>query len=89
MLLVCGLANAADAVEILSVGLLGPAAEHDLQLTSKLEGALNASIFMGMFLGGISWGYLSDTFGKADGHNLSAHSTLDALTLIDTVDNDR
>ena len=32
VLLVCGLANAADAVEILSVGLLGAAAMDDLQV---------------------------------------------------------
>ena len=47
---VCGLANAADAVEILSVGLLGTAAERDLNLTPQRAGALNACIFMGMFL---------------------------------------
>ena len=32
VLLVCGLANAADAVEILSVGLLGAAAQDDLNV---------------------------------------------------------
>ncbi len=50
LLAVCGLANAADAVEILSVGLLGTAAEAELQLTPKRTGALNACIFVGMFL---------------------------------------
>lgn len=47
---ICGLANAADAVEILSVGLLGAAAERDLNLTPTRTGALNACIFVGMFL---------------------------------------
>jgi VNT family MFS transporter (synaptic vesicle glycoprotein 2) len=34
MLLICGLANAADAVEILFVGLLGTAAQEDLQVSA-------------------------------------------------------
>ncbi len=50
VLFVCGLANAADAVEILSVGLLGTAAETELNLTPQRTGALNACIFVGMFL---------------------------------------
>ncbi|GIL82870.1 hypothetical protein Vretimale_8369 [Volvox reticuliferus] len=61
---VCGLANAADAVEILSVGLLGTAAEHDLNLTPKRTGALDACIFVGMFLGGLSWGFIGDVIGR-------------------------
>lgn len=52
VLIVCGLANAADAVEILSVGLIGTAAEQDLNLTPQRTGALNACIFVGMFLVG-------------------------------------
>ncbi|GLC41648.1 hypothetical protein PLESTB_000693100 [Pleodorina starrii] len=64
VLCVCGLANAADAVEILSVGLLGAAAEQDLNLTDKRTGALNACIFVGMFLGGLSWGLLGDVVGR-------------------------
>lgn len=64
LMAVLGLANAADAVEILSVGLLGTAAEKDLHLTPERVGALNACIFAGMFLGGILWGMLGDAFGR-------------------------
>ena len=64
LLAILGLANAADAVEILSVGLLGTAAEKDLHLTPERVGALNACIFAGMFLGGILWGLLGDAFGE-------------------------
>eukprot|EP00798_Chlamydomonas_sp_ICE-L_P025298 gene25298-10952_t len=38
VLLTCGLANAADAVEILSVGLLSTAAKDELRLTDKRAG---------------------------------------------------
>ncbi|KAG2490792.1 hypothetical protein HYH03_010714 [Edaphochlamys debaryana] len=61
---ICGIANAADAVEILSIGLVGTAAEDDLNLTSQRAGALNACIFAGMFLGGLCWGMLGDAVGR-------------------------
>ncbi|KAG2434782.1 hypothetical protein HXX76_007667 [Chlamydomonas incerta] len=64
VLFVCGLANAADAVEILSVGLLGTAAESELNLTAQRTGALNACIFVGMFLGGLLWGLIGDVVGR-------------------------
>ncbi|KAG2434884.1 hypothetical protein HYH02_012084 [Chlamydomonas schloesseri] len=64
VLFVCGLANAADAVEILSVGLLGTAAETELNLTPQRTGALNACIFVGMFLGGLLWGLIGDVVGR-------------------------
>lgn len=63
VVLTCGLANAADAVEIMSVGLLGTAAEQELQLTPGRVGVLNACIFIGMLLGGLGWGILGDTIG--------------------------
>lgn len=63
LLVVLGIANAADAVEIMSVGLLGTAAEEELELTPQRVGALNACIFVGMFLGGIIWGILGDSIG--------------------------
>ncbi|EFJ41242.1 hypothetical protein VOLCADRAFT_68484, partial [Volvox carteri f. nagariensis] len=74
VLSVCGLANAADAVEILSVGLLGTAAEQELQLTAHRTGALNACIFVGMFLGGLGWGFIGDVIGRK-------HSLLVALAV--------
>ncbi len=64
VLLICGLANAADAVEIMSVGLLGTGAEKDLGLTPERMGILNACIFLGMLLGGLIWGILGDRIGE-------------------------
>ncbi|KAI4873090.1 hypothetical protein NFI96_018779 [Prochilodus magdalenae] len=64
LLLVCGWANASDAVEILCVSFLLPTARCDLQLSSADMGLLTASIFLGMMLGGYMWGNLADQRGR-------------------------
>lgn len=64
LLLVCGWANASDAVEILCVSFLLPTASCDLHLTSSDKGILTASIFLGMMVGGYLWGYLADQRGR-------------------------
>jgi MFS transporter, VNT family, synaptic vesicle glycoprotein 2 len=47
MLLLCGFANASDAIEILCVSFILPAAECDLDLSSQQKGYLNAITFFG------------------------------------------
>ncbi|XP_051545165.1 synaptic vesicle glycoprotein 2B-like isoform X2 [Myxocyprinus asiaticus] len=64
LLVVCGWANASDAVEILCVSFLLPTARCDLQLSSGDMGVLTASIFLGMMVGGYFWGYLADRRGR-------------------------
>jgi VNT family MFS transporter (synaptic vesicle glycoprotein 2) len=49
VLLICGLANASDAVEILCVSFILPAAECDLNLSSNDKGYLSACLFLGRF----------------------------------------
>ncbi len=49
MLIVCGWANASDAIEVLCVSFLLPAAECDLKLTASDKGWLSAVVFLGMF----------------------------------------
>ena len=61
---VCGLGNAADAVEIMAVSLLLPAAEEDLGLDSHSKAWLASAIFVGMLLGGMLWGVFSDEYGR-------------------------
>ena len=63
-MLVCGWANASDAVEILCISFLLPSAECDLQLTPARKGWLSAILFVGMMLGGYVWGSLGDTIGR-------------------------
>ncbi|XP_049429522.1 synaptic vesicle glycoprotein 2B [Epinephelus fuscoguttatus] len=64
LLVVCGWANASDAVEILCVSFLLPTARCDLLLSSSDMGLLTASIFLGMMVGGYMWGYLADQRGR-------------------------
>ncbi|AWP08048.1 putative synaptic vesicle glycoprotein 2B-like isoform 2 [Scophthalmus maximus] len=64
LLVVCGWANASDAVEVLCVSFLLPTARCDLLLTSSDMGLLTASIFLGMMVGGYVWGYLADQRGR-------------------------
>ena len=47
MLLVCGWANASDAIELLCISFLLPSAECDLKLTTSDKGWLSATAFIG------------------------------------------
>ena len=64
LLIVCGGANAADAVEILAVSFILPAAQDDLHLSGLQKGWLAGMIFAGMMIGGWVWGALSDRYGR-------------------------
>ncbi|KAL4622781.1 synaptic vesicle glycoprotein 2C-like [Arapaima gigas] len=64
LLVVCGWANASDAVEILCVSFLLPTARCDLGLSSRDMGVLSASVFLGMMVGGYLWGFLADRRGR-------------------------
>jgi hypothetical protein len=64
LLLVCGWANASDAVEILCVSFILPSADCDLDLTPLMKGVLTAIIFFGMMIGGYMWGCLGDSLGR-------------------------
>ena len=51
LLIVVGLATAADAVEIFGISFVLPIAEYDLDLTTADKGWLDASIFIGKYYG--------------------------------------
>ena len=61
---VCGLANAADAVEVLATGFLLPTAGAELRLGAAAKGALQASVFVGMLLGALLGGAMADARGR-------------------------
>eukprot|EP00898_Chlorokybus_atmophyticus_P007919 jgi/Chlat1/8128/Chrsp75S07560 len=67
MLWICGLGNAADAVEILTVSFILPGAQSDLHLSYSDMGWLTASIFFGMLIGSWIWGFVSDLLGRRYG----------------------
>ncbi|XP_014669036.1 PREDICTED: synaptic vesicle glycoprotein 2C-like [Priapulus caudatus] len=64
LLLVMGWTNCGDAVEVLCVSFLLPSAECELRLTSQDKGWLNASIFLGMMIGGYVWAVFADMNGR-------------------------
>ncbi|GCC33573.1 hypothetical protein chiPu_0012043 [Chiloscyllium punctatum] len=64
LLVICGWANASDAVEILCVSFLLPTARCDLYLSTADMGWLTASVFLGMMVGGYMWGVLADLKGR-------------------------
>lgn len=59
-----GFANASDAIEILCISILLPAAQCDLHMTSVDKGLLVALVFVGMMIGGYVWGCLGDIYGR-------------------------
>ncbi|XP_076079879.1 synaptic vesicle glycoprotein 2C-like isoform X2 [Mytilus galloprovincialis] len=64
VLALCGWAVSSDAIEVLSVSFLLPAASCDLDIGSSDKGWLNAIVFIGMLLGGYFWGSLADHQGR-------------------------
>ena len=50
ILIIGGLANASDAIEILCISILLPAAQCDLEMTSIDKGWLNAMLMIGEFI---------------------------------------
>lgn len=64
LIIIGGFANASDAIEILCVSILMPAAQCDLQMTSSDKGWLSAIVFLGMMVGGYTWGCLGDIYGR-------------------------
>jgi len=59
-----GWANASDAVELLCVSSLLPAAECDLNMSPQQKGYLSSSAFVGLMIGGYIWGGLGDAVGR-------------------------
>ena len=63
LLLLCGWANAADAIEILAASFIMISAT-DLNLSDADKGWIAAMVFLGMLGGGWLWGTLADRLGR-------------------------
>ncbi|XP_037092099.1 synaptic vesicle glycoprotein 2B-like [Pollicipes pollicipes] len=64
LFLVLGLSLAADTIELFVVAYVIPSAEVELCMTSIQKGWLGAITFVGMMIGAIIWGVLSDAMGR-------------------------
>lgn len=67
LLWICGLGWAADAMEIMLVSFALPSMAADWSLSATEKGMLATAIFVGMFLGAIFWGRISDKIGRKFG----------------------
>lgn len=64
LLLICGLAWAADAMQVLIISFALPAISQEWDLSSAQKGVLSTAIFLGMVAGAWLWGRLSDLIGR-------------------------
>ncbi|MBN1372236.1 MAG: MFS transporter [Anaerolineaceae bacterium] len=64
---ICGLGWAADAMEVLLIAYVLPAAGTEWGLTNAQKGLLGTAIFLGMLAGAWFWGRLSDLVGRKAG----------------------
>jgi putative MFS transporter len=64
LLAICGLAWAADGMQVLIISFALPAISQEWQLTGAQKGLLGTAIFLGMLAGAWVWGRLSDLIGR-------------------------
>jgi MFS transporter, putative metabolite:H+ symporter len=67
LMLICGFGWAADAMEVLLIAFALPAIAEEWGLTNAQRGLLGTSIFLGMLVGALVWGRLSDLIGRKTG----------------------
>lgn len=76
-----GLGNGADAAEVVCLGFI--MADMDDELSQNEKGLLSSAVFMGMLVGGLFWGSLSDILGRKYMYQWSlAISSLGDLTSV-------
>lgn len=64
LMILCGLGWAADAMEVLLISFALPVIAAEWNLAPAQTGLLGTAIFLGMLVGAVVWGRLSDIFGR-------------------------
>ncbi|GBG65505.1 hypothetical protein CBR_g51099 [Chara braunii] len=72
MLFYSGLAWVGDAMEMLLLSFVGPAAKCEWNLNGTMEGAVTSTVFVGMLFGAYVWGAVSDVKGRRAGFFMTA-----------------
>ncbi len=67
LMLLCGISWAADAMEVLIIAFVLPAAGKEWGMTIAQMGLLGTAVFIGMLIGAFVWGRLSDIWGRKVG----------------------
>ncbi|KAI0229217.1 hypothetical protein L0F63_004522 [Massospora cicadina] len=69
MLLLCGLGWLADNMWLQCVAVILPRVQQHFQVPNSLIGLLSSSIFLGMMVGSLFWGFFSDANGRQSAFN--------------------
>lgn len=71
VILIAGLSWMADAMEMMILSILSPLLMCEWSLRSYQEALITTVVFLGQGMGSISWGFISDMFGRKKGLYLS------------------
>ncbi|KAJ9074884.1 hypothetical protein DSO57_1001871 [Entomophthora muscae] len=69
MLILCGLGWLADNMWLQCVAVILPRVQQHFQVPNSMIGLLSSSIFLGMMVGSLFWGFFSDTNGRQSAFN--------------------
>lgn len=75
VLIYAGLGWISEAMEVMILSFLGPAAQTEWNLTSEQESLITTVVFAGMLVGAYSWGVVSDRYGRRKGFLATAMIT--------------
>ncbi|CDS37184.1 synaptic vesicle 2 protein [Echinococcus multilocularis] len=64
VVIICGILQAANAMEMLLLSVLGPVLRCSWQLNSSQVALITTVVFIGFFFGAPIWGLFSDRFGR-------------------------
>lgn len=71
VLILSGLGWAADNMWIQAIAIILPQIQRYFAVTDSTVGLASSSIFVGMFVGSIAWGTISDTYGRRAAFNIT------------------
>lgn len=71
VLILSGLGWAADNMWIQAIAIILPHIQRFFTLTDGIVGLASSSIFVGMFVGSIAWGAVSDSYGRRAAFNIT------------------
>mmetsp|Transcript_1358 Transcript_1358/g.3829 ORF Transcript_1358/g.3829 Transcript_1358/m.3829 type:complete len:489 (-) Transcript_1358:1381-2847(-) len=75
LMIVCGVGWFAEILELVIMAFVAPAIEKDMGLSAVEYGLLGSSSFIGMAIGAVFWGALSDRFGRFIGFTCTTAMT--------------
>ncbi|KAI3386484.1 hypothetical protein SNEBB_003771 [Seison nebaliae] len=64
LLIASGMVNASDAIELISISYILPIIQCDFNFQPREKAYSVTYLFIGMMIGGLTWGLLSDIYGR-------------------------